>query len=99
MHRNRRMRLLVTQTGIPSREFFDDDSLSVFLNITTQDCCTHIFYGFFIRSVSYILIDQLVFDYASGIWILQDNTTTRGNMRIDRSTMINRHKSNSMNKT
>ncbi len=83
MDRNRHMRLLVTQTGRPSREFFDVNSLSVFLNVSMRECYTHIFYGFFVGGNVYILIDQMVYNYASGIWVLRNRTDRQDSIRMN----------------
>ncbi len=71
------MRLLITQTDSSSRDLIGGDSLSVFLNVTMRDCYIHIFYGFRTQDTNHIIIDQMVFNYAHSIWILQDNTIIR----------------------
>ncbi len=74
MSGNAAMRLLVTRAGAPKGKYLDTNSLSVFLNVTIKDCYSHIYYGFCIDGDAHVLIDQQVYNYAPGVWILRNPT-------------------------
>ncbi len=77
MSRKSMMRILVTRAGVPNKAFFSINALSVFLNVTMEECCYRIHYGFYLDGTNYVLIDQQMYNYASGIWIMQNPANIR----------------------
>ncbi len=81
MPRNTTMRLLVTRAGVPNGKRFNANSLSVFLNVVMKECYFHVYCGFYMDGNLYVLIDQQMYNYAPGVWILRNPT------RISRPTL------------